>query len=1291
MATHDDTQPAARGRMLEYAEFVEDQVARACARIKSNDVFRASLWLITVGLAVLFLEIVLDHTLELPMVVRRSIFFGGLLVAAIYGGLRIVRPMFMRVNDLYAAKSIESVDPHFKNSLINYLRLREDADKIPPSVLKSIEARAVNDLSAVNVDDVIDPSPVTRLSYALAAIVVGLCLYSWITPKNIWDSARRAFLADVARPTNTRFANVSPGDDPEAPRIVTGLPVSFSVETLGAQPDTVTLFTSRDGGKSFAETPMNKGRTFADPWTVTIDKAPGDMQYYMAGGDGKTRTYKFEAMPVAIVESVSLDYDFPAYAQAPRREGVTDGNVDALQGTRITVTATTNQPARSGLLDFGPRPPVTLAPIPGEPKKLKGTFVVDANGQYSVRFNTVDGQTNPEPVLYDIRVVKDVPPTARFIRPESPTTRPANARVPLVVEASDDFGITSAMLHVYKGGEILQQAVELIDPKSKETVKQIQSTIALDLKQLSLRDGDRIQYWLALKDNCDIQPNRFETAKQEIVIQPPVSEPERDQLAQNEMAQAKEDLGQEEPQQGDQAGQSGQSGDEQKGQENQNENQTGNQTRSGDEEKKDESGKNSQNKSGQGNASESANPSENAKSGGSQGKGQQAPSDDAATKGKPQSKGQSGKGDSRSDSDSTENESDSSKSGSTQKKGGDRSKDQPKDDTQKSSTKAGSESTKNDSRNESGDDRNEGLENKGEQQAGSQDRNSEKSNQRQPGSKETGKAEPGRKPDATERSEGNSDPNDPSQSERKDSQRPSADERSKGESSDQEKSSQQAKNGISKDGKSPSQKNSENPEQGDRKDLPNGEPEASKSSENSKQRSLDDLTQEDRDKLDRLRKALGMDNESKPAQDQPNPEDQNQPNDPGSKNDGSKGEPENQSAQEKSAESKSGGSEKGDQSKSGGQEKSEQSKSGGTEKGEESKSGSEEKSAESKSGGAEKSDSSKSGGQEKGEQSKSGGTEKGEESKSGSEEKSAESKSGGAEKSDSSKSGGQEKGEQSKSGDADKGAQSKSGGQEKGAQSKSGGQEKGAESKSGSEDKGESGKQQGDQQSESGDPKGKGESEEGGESKSKEAGEDGGKPGGTPETPPKSGGMRKGSSGSGTKDDTTQPSPRSAEPENATRDDVTTQQKADQRLLNRLRQMVEKDEITKDVEQATGLSREEIDQFVRRYEAPTEDLRNRDQQGSDEIVTGPGGDDREKRVTLPGETPDGKVLSRTGRNAGMVQDDEIRGNLEGARSRVPSALRARFEAYQKGLSKSPATGGAGASGGNTGTGSGTNR
>ena len=74
--------------------------------------------------------------------------------AAAFAVLRIVLPILGRVNALYAAKTIETADPAFKNSLINYLELRRHRDQMPKAVLATLESRAVNDLTQVEVETV---------------------------------------------------------------------------------------------------------------------------------------------------------------------------------------------------------------------------------------------------------------------------------------------------------------------------------------------------------------------------------------------------------------------------------------------------------------------------------------------------------------------------------------------------------------------------------------------------------------------------------------------------------------------------------------------------------------------------------------------------------------------------------------------------------------------------------------------------------------------------------------------------------------------------------------------------------------------------------------------------------------------------------------------------------------------------------------------------------------------------------------------------------------------------------
>lgn len=1254
-----------RGRLLEYAEFIEEQIHAAQARIKSNDIFRAVLWIITGAMGLLFVEIVLDHSIELPLIVRQVTLFVGILVASVYAWVRIVGPWLRRINPLFAAKSIETVDPQFKNSLINYLQISQDADKVAPSVLAQMEARAVADLSRVDVNNVVDPAPVTRLSYAMAALIVSFCLYSWITPKSLLDSARRAFLADVQRPTNTRFANIRPGDEADSPKAITGMPLEFTVETLGAQPEKVTLFISRDEGKTFAEMEMKQGGSFADPWSVTIEKLPGELLYYMAGGDGRTRTYKLDPVPVAIVEKISLDYDFPEYTAVPRREGVEEGNIEALQGTWITVNATTNQPARSGFLDFKPNPPVPLSITPGDPKKLTGRFLVESNGQYAVRFNSVEGQANPEPVIYDIKVVKDLSPTARFIRPESPTQRPANARVPLVIEASDDFGLKSVQLHVHKNGEILQQAEELIDQKSKDTVKQLQRTVSLDLQPLSVKPGDKVQYWLTLRDNCDLQPNKFDTPKHVIEIIDPVSEPKREELAQNEMAQAREQTGQQDPmnQQGNQS-ENQQNPDQNPSQNQQNQQPDG---KNGDsrepEQKKEQEKQQSKGKNSQGDATEAADPSENAKEGGKEAPNAKPQPSDANNQNQPQSKSKNTGQTGNSSPDNAQNKQQPGQTGGNDPNQQPDSKnaDQPKNNQQS----AGKNQPKNSGKtNDPNQETPEKPMNPGEnpdQPKGNPEQKSENTetdnNQPKSQQKTSEKSPNGEKPQS-----GQNQPNQPGEN----GEKPMNQQGDKGENSQQNSGERNSdtktaqnkqKTGEPKAGDS--QKGTGDKPEGDQNqsnELPKGNPDEMKNGELGKNQPRD-VAAEDRQKLDKLRKALGLDKE---PQEQPNTE--NKP----------AGEKPNDPSNPAGEESKQGGDPQkkaGDQEKSGGEQSKdgEKSKQGGDQQksGDDSKQGEEQgKSAESKKSSGEpknlsadepnNSNAEKSGGdsQKKGESQKSG---------------------------DSSKQGGDQQkssGDQQKSGD-DKpksGDESKKGGdQEKSAEAKKSG---GENAKSGDQQKSEAAKKQDGDQPKS---KGQGDGEKpNGDSpdeqqkgNSEKSGEEKGRPGELPKDTPKAGGMREGGTDAEKQADTSTPTARSQEPEQpGESNNLTPQQKADQRVLKRLREMVKRDEITKDLEEATGLSREEIDQFVRRYEPPAKDERSRTEDGPGEILTKQSGQDKERRVNLPANLPGGQVTSRTARNSGMVGEDTQQGNLEGARSRIPSALRARFEAYQKSLSRS---------------------
>src|SRR5579864_5453043 len=524
------TQPY--GKLLDYEQYIDHQLERTRTHIKLTDIYTACVTLATVALGVLFLEVLLDHLVGLPLFVRRIVLALGLSSAVVYVFSRIVMPIMRRVNGFYAARTIEQTDPSFKNSLINYLDLRRHRAELSKTVMATIEAKAVGDLTKVEVDTVVNQRRLNQMCYAGATVVVVFCFYWLVTPKDISASVRRAFLADESRPTNTQLLNIKPGNEPALAKVVAGTHVPFSVDVSGTRPKRVLLHYSTDGGLFYATAEFAPGRTTTTPWQTTLRNVQQNVDYYLTGGDAESIKYHLEVLPAPMVTSVRLDYDFPAYTGIPRRSNIEGGNVEALEGTRITVHAQTNQPAQTGKLDFGKENTVSMDVTAGDPQQLTGRFKVSETGSYTIKFTTTGGQANPDPVVYDIHALKDEEPKARFVRPSEPSIKAhSNEKVTLVMEASDDFAVKDVTLHVHQGTEILKSINYL---EKKPPAHRFRQQDVLDLAAMKVKPGSKIEYWLTVRDTKEPESNKAETSRQVIEVIDPL--PERELAMREEKA-----------------------------------------------------------------------------------------------------------------------------------------------------------------------------------------------------------------------------------------------------------------------------------------------------------------------------------------------------------------------------------------------------------------------------------------------------------------------------------------------------------------------------------------------------------------------------------------------------------------------------------------------------------------------------------------------------------------------------------------------------------------------------------
>jgi hypothetical protein len=155
-----------------------------------------------------------------------------------------------------------------------------------------------------------------------------------------------------------------------------------------------------------------------------------------------------------------------------------------------------------------------------------------------------------------------------------------------------------------------------------------------------------------------------------------------------------------------------------------------------------------------------------------------------------------------------------------------------------------------------------------------------------------------------------------------------------------------------------------------------------------------------------------------------------------------------------------------------------------------------------------------------------------------------------------------------------------------------------------------------------------------------------------------------------TKKDESQPPPRSEpKPQNAAETVAPNQPQSDL-VLRKVQDLLKNPAEAAKLEKETGMSREEMEQFVRKFTKPPKNTpregRTVEVKPSENRPTG-------ADTSLPGLNPGTRISTQSLRDKGAVVQDQERANIEGTRFNAPAEIRSRFEAYQSTLSRSKAT------------------
>lgn len=388
--------------------------------------------------------------------------------------------------------------PEIRDRLVNALQVvrqmeREGERTSPELAIASLE-RIDQETSDTHFNKAADGFPVLRRLKWLGWIAVPILgILFFIGP--VRSGLMRMVHPGQAyeRPAPFRLF-VDPGDA----RILSGDSFTLSVHHAGARnPKKIDLIIQETDGTS-------RVVELSPPFEHQIESLKQGFTYYAKAGRIKSETYTVDVYQLPLIRSIRVQLTPPNYTrELPHWLEDNAGKIESVYGTVARLQIQSTHALDRAAIRFGNR-----ASIPMQIQGLEGSgsFTVSQADTYWIDIADASGQTNPKPIRYPIRLIRDRDPIARILYPAEDTDLEKEMRQNLELSAEDDYGISDLQLgywiHVNElsAGFNPDTLYEPIPFQQKPSAR-ITLNWIWDLSGIGIFPEDRVSYFLEVKDN----------------------------------------------------------------------------------------------------------------------------------------------------------------------------------------------------------------------------------------------------------------------------------------------------------------------------------------------------------------------------------------------------------------------------------------------------------------------------------------------------------------------------------------------------------------------------------------------------------------------------------------------------------------------------------------------------------------------------------------------------------------------------------------------------------------------
>lgn len=415
----------------------------------------------------------------------------GLLAAfAVAAYVWLVKPLQRKVTDEQVALYLEEHEPSLQATLVSAVEASQQGRPASAALVQRVVEQAVEKCASVNATRTVEARPLRRYGVTLAAVAVAALLAVLVGPAFIRQALSAMFLVTRIEAAVPYRIDVTPG----TLTVPKGADQTITARLFGFEAEDPVVMVKRTPQGEFEALPLvlnQKGEFEGMIFDVTAA-----LDYYVEADGVKSQTFALKVVDVPYVQTLQLEYHFPAYTGLEPQKIEDGGDIAVTRGTEVRLRIVPTMKVPGGRLAIDEKTTVALA-LQAD-GSLTGRFVASADGFYRVELQVPSGDYVIGSPQYTIDVLDDQAPTISFVRPGRDTQVSAIEEVFVEARAQDDFGVRDLEL-VYSVNGGPEKTVKLFE--GRQRLPEVMAGHTFYLEELGVAAGDSVSYYARAMDN----------------------------------------------------------------------------------------------------------------------------------------------------------------------------------------------------------------------------------------------------------------------------------------------------------------------------------------------------------------------------------------------------------------------------------------------------------------------------------------------------------------------------------------------------------------------------------------------------------------------------------------------------------------------------------------------------------------------------------------------------------------------------------------------------------------------